>query len=151
MALSFSEKRGLQKEVQSCLTSLGEKPDFKTKRSLQKQLAEALAKLGAGIAQKAASLLDRFLAGEFTKATPEAMWKTFCKVFAEAGGKLEELKGPLEQFFEYHDKQGNGQVLESAHNNKVFNFNSASNDEALRSLISLISSGAKGSITINLG
>ena len=36
MALSFSEKRGLQKEVQTCLAALGETPDFKAKRSLQK-------------------------------------------------------------------------------------------------------------------
>lgn len=153
MALSFSEKRGLQKEVQNCLASLGEKPDFKTKRSLQKQLAEALAKLGAGIAGKTESLLDQFLANKFIREAPNKFFSIFTKVYGLAQGQLENLKQPI---IDYLKTNENLMVLESAggNENTIMNLDMRhdfQSKEALQAILNKIASTGKGTITINIG
>lgn len=104
MSLSFTEKRSLQKSVNSCLASLAEKLDFKAKRAFQKQLNDALSKLGEGAAKKIQSLLDRFVAGEFTKVEPIVFMDKLREVESEVAGDISPLLAPFEKFMEYHEK-----------------------------------------------
>lgn len=150
MALSFTEKRGLQKDVQNCLVELGGQPDFRTKRSLQKQLAEALAKLNAGNAPKTDNLLDRFLAEEFTQATPIKMYSIFHKVYAAANNQLDLLKDALGKFLDWHNAQGNNRMAAGVMESASLLHYDYSNAQVMEQLLSFMSSGRAGSITISL-
>lgn len=116
--------------------------------STQKSMREALAVL-KGTVTSTKSLLDRFLTGEFTKENPKKMWNYFCKAFAEAKGNLQILIDPLEKFFEYHETQK--AVFESARQQRFNLSDGALGQNAIYQIMSLISSGAKGTLTINLG
>lgn len=153
MALSFSEKKGLQKEVQTCLAALGETPDFKAKRSLQKQLAEALAKLGAGIAGKRESLVDQFLANKFIREAPNKFFSIFTKVYGLAQGQLENIKQPIIDYIKSNESL---MILESAdsNDNPIMNLDmrrDLQSTEVLQAILSKIATAGKGTITINIG
>lgn len=153
MALSFSEKRGLQKEVQTCLAALGETPDFKAKRSLQKQLAEALAKLVAGIAGKRESLVDQFLANKFIREAPNKFFSIFTKVYGLAQGQLENIKQPIIDYIKSNESL---MILESAdsNDNPIMNLDmrrDLQSTEVLQAILSKIATAGKGTITINIG
>lgn len=153
MALSFSEKRGLQKEVQTCLASLGDKPDFKTKRSLQKQLAEALAKLGAGTAGKSESLVDQFLANKFIREAPNKFFSIFTKVYGLVQGQLENIKQPIIDYIKSNESL---MILESADSNdnpiiKLDMRRDLQSTEVLQTILGKIATAGKGTITINIG
>lgn len=152
MALSFSEKRGLQKEVQTCLASLGDKPDFKAKRSLQKQLAEALAKLGAETG-KTESLVDQFLANKFVHEAPNKFFSIFTKVYGLVQGQLENIKQPIIDYIKSNESL---MILESAlsNDNPIMNLDmrrDIQSTEALQAILSKIATAGKGTITINIG
>lgn len=122
MALSFAEKRTLQKEIQSCLASLAEGPDFKTKRTLQKRLAEAFAKLEGSNGNIKETLLDRILSGEFLHSTVEHFLKILEAVGEEISGDYRKLHAPIISFLDAHKSEiklsmlnsENGGILESA-------------------------------------
>lgn len=146
--LGIREKLALQKTVKEGITRLkAGVENIRERISLQKEIKESLDRLKGATTATKETLLDRFLAGEFTKAKPEVMWKNFCKAYAEAKEDLSILKGALIKFFEWHEKNP-GQVFENA-GSKTFDLGAG--DDVLRGIMALISSGAKGSITINLG
>lgn len=132
---SLREKLALQKSVDTGLGQLAAGiSSLREKLAVQKDVDNALAKLN-GDNGTAKSLLDRFLAFEFTKALPEEMLKILRKVYAEAKGQIEPLKEPVLRFCQYH--LGAGQVFES------------SSSADLQRLASLLASGAKGTFTFN--
>ena len=64
MALSFKEKREIQRSVQKCLKKLHIDLDFRTKCALQRRVEENFAKLMEAPDKKERTLDDRQMAGE---------------------------------------------------------------------------------------
>lgn len=105
MALSFAEKRTLQKEIQSCFASLAERPDFKSKRTLQKRLAEAFAKLEGGNGNIKETLLDQLIAGKFISYSAQRFFAILKQVMQEVQNDLEPLKKPIIAFLNAHKNE----------------------------------------------
>lgn len=134
--LGIREKLALQKTVKEGINRLkAGVGNIRERLSLQKEIKESLNKLKGFAAQPKETLLERFLAFEFTKAMPEEMLRVLRKVYAEAKGQIEPLKEPVLRFCQYH--LGAGQVFES------------SSSADLQKLFSLLASGAKGTLTFN--
>lgn len=145
--LGRREKLALQKSVDADLDILNAGISNRRERLVvQKRIDENLAQLN-GEALPQTTLLDRFLAGEFTQVSGAKMMSIFAKVYEMANGQIEMLKASLEKFLEWHDSQGNNKlknaILESA---LPCDF---SNEQALKQLFDFLKSGQKGSITIN--
>lgn len=152
MALSFAEKRDVQKQIKTCLVDLDNKPDFKTKRALQKRLAEAFAKLEGRSSGTQESLVDQFLAGKFIREAPNKFFSIFTKVYGLVQGQLENIKQPILDYLKAHESS---MITESAISDpRQVSLNpkdGAVSAEALQHIINTIAQTGKGSITINLG
>lgn len=152
MALSFAEKRDVQKQIKTCLADLDNKPDFKTKRALQKRLAEAFSKLEGKSAGTQESLVDQFLAGKFIREAPNKFFSIFTKVYGLVQGQLENIKQPILDYLKAHES---AMITESAINDpRHVSLNAKEgmvSVETLQHIINTIAHTGKGSITINLG
>ena len=113
MALSFKEKREVQREVESCFAKLEANPDFKTKRTLQKQLEVAFAKLEGKIKAAVKTLYDRLVAGEFNSEPVQRFCEVLAQVYTEIGQKLEPLREPAKSYVKANEDK---MVFESAYN-----------------------------------
>lgn len=145
MALSFAEKRDIQKNIKICIADLDNNPDFKTKRTLQKQLAEAFARLEGKIPETQKSLVDQFLAGKFIREAPNKFFSIFMKVYGMVQGNLDDLKKPIMEYIRANKPDA---ITESA-----FSLQSGKTSISLAELQQLISSMAasgKTSFTINI-
>ena len=149
MAVSFKEKRELLKEIDSCFGELENNPDFKTKRALLKRIDDAFLKLDEKVSPAETSILDRLLAGEFTKEEPVEMFRIIRDALKLANGAVDVIKDAIRKFLDWHDAQGHnmmaGAVMESAMLPYSF-----SNDQAISQLVAMLRSGRRGSFTITL-
>ena len=101
MALSFKEKRALQKIVQQKLEQLkGGALSFKEKRADQKELKDAFSKLKIKIDTGAENeKLKKLLAGDYNDETPEGFLRILKEVIEEIGD-IEPVKPPTISFIE---------------------------------------------------
>ena len=95
MAVSFKEKRELQKEIETCFASLDANPDFKTKRALQKQIEVAFAKLEGSAEPQKQTLYERLVAGEFINERPIAFCDILKDALKEVGNNLKMIVEPV--------------------------------------------------------
>lgn len=108
MALSFQEKRTLQKEIADCASALENAPDFKAKRILQKRLSEAFARLEGSMAKAGKSLLDRLLADEFLSESPVKFLSIIKKILTETNDALESVREPVMKYLRAHYNESEG-------------------------------------------
>lgn len=116
MALSFTEKRGLQKAIATNLASLQAGDlSFTEKRGLQKEIQGAFAKLKAVVDlapeiqnQKLADLI----AGKYTDEPPEVFLKILKEIIEEIND-VEPVKPPVVAYVEANEDKVNA-ITESA-------------------------------------
>lgn len=145
--LSLREKLTLQKTIDAGLERLNTGiASLRERLSVQKEVDAGLARLN-GDSAPSDTLLDRFIAGEFTKAGPQKMWSVFNEVLALAKGSLDMLKDALLKFFEYHESQGAGMVMESA-NVLPYDYGFGENNQQIARLLAMLQMGQDCRITI---
>ena len=137
--LSIREKLSLQKDVSEDQKKLASGiSDLRTRLSVQKGMNESLARLNGE--KREQTVLDRFLAGEFTKELPIVFREKLIECANLLQGKIEPLIKPFRMFMEYHENQM-APVLESA----------SANSAQFEHLLEMIKSGElKGSITLKI-
>lgn len=101
MALSFMEKRVLQKIVQQKLEQLkGGTLDFKEKRAAQKELKDTFSKLKVKIDKGAENeKLKKLVAGDYNDETPERFLRILKEIIEEIGD-IEPVKQPTVTYIE---------------------------------------------------
>ena len=102
MALSFTEKRKIQKELIPDLERLdSEDLGFKEKREVQKRVIHKVSLLTGDAARVERSLLDKLNAGEFDSLEPlEFLKKLKAIVDDEIGGDIEPIKEPTVRYID---------------------------------------------------
>lgn len=114
MALSFNEKRALQKAVAVKTEELKNSSlSFKEKRAAHKELKEAFAKLLVKVeatdGEKSQKLSD-LIAGKYNSETPQRFLAIVKEVVEELSGEIEPVKPPVIGYIQANAEQ----VMESA-------------------------------------
>lgn len=105
MALSFKEKRELQKSIEADFSSLATATGFKEKRELQKRIEANLAKLTGAEDKQEKSLYDRLIAGEFYSLAPIAFMAKLKEVAKEIGEDVAKLHDPSIEYLRIHESE----------------------------------------------
>ena len=102
MALSFTKKRKIQKELIPDLERLdSEDLGFKEKREVQKRVIHKVSLLTGDAERVERSLLDKLNAGEFDGLEPlEFLKKLKAIVDDETGGDIEPIKEPTVRYID---------------------------------------------------
>lgn len=120
MALSFKEKRALQKTVAAKQEELAQGGlGFRDKRAAQKAMNAALEKLNAKVEAGATSpLLADLIAGKFNDLPPLRFLGKLEEVVKSLDGDVEPVKEPVVEYVKVNGKE-DGAVLESAFQKKM--------------------------------
>lgn len=116
MALSFTEKRSLQKVIATNLASLqAGNLSFQDKRRFQKEIQDAFTKLKETVDLKSEvqkQKLDDLIAGKFNSEPPEAFLKILKEIIEEIND-IEPIKPPTISYIEVNQSKINA-IMESA-------------------------------------